>query len=300
MDQMDGILDAPAAPTAYRAFDPTVSRRENRITTVLATSLETRNLIAEAGLRPSDYLYFGRLARYYDVSADQLPKVVISEWLDVTRLEFKRWRNSTEISLARIWLFECPAAPMVIVLTFEVECAALELLPLLEDCYYGAVEVAGLSLTELVRQLLDRYGIAVRDSVELRIEPESHQQVFLGVSASSSEPDYDELQRLIYRADLDCRPEYSSIRRPTELNRRPTSLSALGPFVSVFYAQQAYIENCALLSAIQLVGASARARQLRARTYKTLKIVDGISAETAAAGTLRQRKQARTTLARNS
>ncbi|USQ75675.1 hypothetical protein [Ornithinimicrobium cryptoxanthini] len=65
----------------------------------------------------------------------------------------------------------------------------------------------------------------------------------------------DEIQRLIYRADMPARGEYSSIRRPDELNRRPGRGAALGPFVTVLWGQQDYIENCAFLSVV--VGTAA-------------------------------------------
>jgi hypothetical protein len=78
------------------------------------------------------------------------------------------------------------------------------------------------------------------------------------------------LQRLIYRADLDWRPEHSSICFPGELNRRPTSRAAMGAFVSVLAGQQDYIENCALLSAVQIVSAMAKVRDIRAAAYASL------------------------------
>lgn len=40
----------------------------------------------------------------------------------------------------------------------------------------------------------------------------------------------DVLQRLIYRTDLPFRKEYSPIRYPAELNRRPGWLAAVGPY----------------------------------------------------------------------
>ena len=39
------------------------------------------------------------------------------------------------------------------------------------------------------------------------------------------------IQRLIYRADQPYRREYSAIRYPAELNRRPGWLAAVGPYV---------------------------------------------------------------------
>lgn len=82
----------------------------------------------------------------------------------------------------------------------------------------------------------------------------THQMVIFSEPAERDIP-YDEVQRIIYRADLDALREYSSILRPSELNRRPGRGAALGPFVSMLWGQQDYIENCAFLSV--LIGSAA-------------------------------------------
>src|SRR5262249_3411760 len=80
-------------------------------------------------------------------------------------------------------------------------------------------------------------------------------------------PTSDELQRIIYRADLPARPGFTAIRSPAELNRRPTNIGVLGPYVSVLAGHQDYVENCAFLSAAQVVGSAAQLRQIRERAY---------------------------------
>ncbi len=59
----------------------------------------------------------------------------------------------------------------------------------------------------------------------------------------------DLVQRMIYRADLPYRKEFSAIRYPAELNRRPGWLTAVGPYVSVVCGHQRYIENAIFASA---------------------------------------------------
>jgi hypothetical protein len=78
-------------------------------------------------------------------------------------------------------------------------------------------------------------------------------------------PDEDVLQRVIYRADLPYRPQHSAIRYPAELNRRPATLAALGPYVSVVGGQQDYVENGVLLSGVQAVGTAAQPLSIRER-----------------------------------
>jgi len=60
----------------------------------------------------------------------------------------------------------------------------------------------------------------------------------------------DLVQRMIYRADLPYRKEFSAIRYPAELNRRPGWLTAVGPYVSVVCGHQRYIENAIFASAV--------------------------------------------------
>ena len=47
---------------------------------------------------------------------------------------------------------------------------------------------------------------------------------------------------MIYRIDLPYRQEFSAIRYPAELNRRPGWLTAVGPYVSVVCGHQGYID----------------------------------------------------------
>jgi hypothetical protein len=276
VDDLESVLTEEASPP----FDPTVRRSTHRVSTILATSTELLVAPQMAGAPPSRHLYLGRLARFYDAGVDQLPRVLTSEGLDPQAMVFKRCQHRDQrISKARLWVFSVPAAPMVIALSLDVHAAMLELIPLLEDCYYGDVRQGEDSLAQLALALLRRSGVAVNEPEQFHLEPECHQLVFLSESSTTTEPTDDVLQRLIYRADLDYRSEHSSIRYPSELNRRPDSLAAIGPFVSVLVTQQDYIENCAFLSAVHLVSATAKVRRIRAETYKSLVAVRRLAAE---------------------
>lgn len=98
--------------------------------------------------------------------------------------------------------------------------------------------------------------------------PERHQLVFAHASEDEM-PSDDVVQRLIYRANLPARNGNgnSAICRPAEMNRRPTTSGALGPYVSVIVGMQDYVENAALLTAVQVVSSSARLRQIRQQAY---------------------------------
>jgi len=107
-------------------FDPTVSRSTHRISTILATSAELVGPSWVEGVPPSQHLYLGRLARFYDACTDQLPRVLVSEWLDPQSMEFKRWQHrGRRISRARLWVFSVPAAPAVITLSLDVQASTL-------------------------------------------------------------------------------------------------------------------------------------------------------------------------------
>ncbi|WP_374773245.1 hypothetical protein OG756_09330 [Streptomyces sp. NBC_01310] len=82
-------------------------------------------------------------------------------------------------------------------------------------------------------------------------------------------PSLDAAQRIIYRADLPVRPGLDSLCTPDELNRRPTTFGAMGPYVSVLTGHQDYVENAVFLSAVQGVASAARLREIRvlAETY---------------------------------
>lgn len=110
----------------------------------------------------------------------------------------------------------------------------------LEDMYYG----------DLIFPTEATFG------VERSIGGRTHQLVVFSETEKMQLTE-DDVQRLIYRANLPADPGYTSICRPDELNRRPGRGAALGPFVSVLWGQQDYIENCAFLSVLTGVAASA-------------------------------------------
>jgi hypothetical protein len=253
--------------TADAKFDPTVQRSAVRITNVYATSwrLPVDRLTEQRS--PSDLLRFGRLARYYRISADQLPTVVDRETMDPAGLALKRWGIGRTIVGARLWLFAVASGQLVVAFSLDVKVKLAGTIDLLEDCYYADIQIGELSLDAYVAATVAKYGGV--GPAGAGILPERHQIAFSGsLPARTCE---DVIQRVIYRSDLPYRKDFSAIGYPTELNRRPGSTAAVGPYVSAICGQQDYIENCAFISAVQAVASAARLREIRQIAYQAVR-----------------------------
>jgi hypothetical protein len=246
-------------------FAPYASRENLRLTTVYSTPWTyDPATVDHSAQHAGDALGLGRLAEYYSRSAQQLPRVLRREALDCSNITCRRWQTGAP-AFAQLWHFLLPSGQVVVALTLDVPATLIEAIPLLEDLYYASIEYAGQPLELLAAQ---RIGCAPNgDGSVPGFLPERHQLVFRSVSTPEQVPADDIVQRVIYRTDLPYRPQHSSIRYPTELNRRPTTTGALGPYVSVLCGHQDYIENCAMLSAIQAVGSAARLREIREVAY---------------------------------
>lgn len=257
-----GNGDSPeAAERAALPFDPPAARPCLRLTTVWSTSAVCAVSQLQQIARPASYyLRLGRLAPFYLASDGQLPAVIARHELDPTAVSFTRWSGT--VAAARVWLFASASGHVVAALTLDVDADPMGSIPLLEDLYYADIAVSG---TSLPRVLADVAPGPIQPP-DLELMPERHQLVF--ATATGSMPDDDTLQRMVYRADLPMRDGASSIRFPAELNRRPTTRGALGPYVSVLVGLQDYVENAALLSAVLVVAASSRLRQIRDAAYR--------------------------------
>ncbi|WP_293015737.1 hypothetical protein [Mycolicibacterium sp.] len=130
----------------------------------------------------------------------------------------------------------------------------------LEDMYYGDLKA------DIDQAPLEHWP--------MHPSPRIHQLIFLPDGADDGDLSDDDIQRLVYRADLPARPEFIRIGRPDELNRRPNRGAACGPFVSVLWGQQDYIENCAFLSAVMASTASAVIRDGRVTLLSEIAYMD--------------------------
>ncbi|MER6029851.1 hypothetical protein [Streptomyces sp. NPDC001851] len=253
----DSHSDLPFAPYAARPY--------LRLTTVYSTAWTyDPDQMAQAATAPGDVFNFGRLAGYYSRSEQQLPRVIRREALDCSSVVCQRWRPGEPAS-AQLWHFVLPAGQVVVALTLDVPLTLVEAIPLLEDLYYGSIACDGTPLEQLAAA---RIGCQPDSDGSVQgFLPERHQLVFRSIDTPDQVPEDDTVQRVIYRTDLPYRPEHSSIHYPQELNRRPTTLGAVGPYVSLLCGHQDYIENSALLSAVQTVGSAARLREIREVAY---------------------------------
>jgi hypothetical protein len=264
---------AAGPPPGRPPFDPPAARDSIRISNVYATAWRWSDAGGgrAAGEAPTTALRLGRLARFYELSDDQLPRVLASERFQPEVVRFNRWREDSCAS-ATAWLFLLPSGQVVAALTLDLRCDLRRTVALLEDCYYEDVTVGGRGLTDLLASLgrgrLQRDDRG--DDPRPVLLPERHQLVFMSAREPSDVPDDDAVQRLIYRSDLPYRREFSSIAYPAELNRRPSTVAAVGPYVSVLAGQQDYLENTLFLSAAQAVGAAAKLREIRDDAYRAV------------------------------
>ena len=92
-----------------------------------------------------------RFEQYYRLSADQLPAVLHQEALDAGTLRFTRWQHAAALTGARVWLFALPSGQIVAALSLDMRCALIEVIDLLEDCYFADVHAGEATITEHTR-----------------------------------------------------------------------------------------------------------------------------------------------------
>jgi hypothetical protein len=237
-----------------------------RISNVYATPWHATSAAAAGQL--TDYLGLWRFERYYQLSGDQLPGVLLRETADPGELTFRRWADAGRVTGAWIWLFRLPSGQVVAGLSIDARCTPAETIDLLEDCYFTDVRIGQDTIEDYARSL----AVQARadGSPDHGFLPERHQIVFSEVRPDGDCEDI--VQRLIYRSDLPYRKEYSAIRYPAELNRRPGWLAAVGPYVSVICGHPSFIENSIFLSSVQAVAASAQLRAIRQAAYHDVRL----------------------------
>ncbi len=257
-------LPGATAPPA-ELFAPQSSRSTIEITTIYATSWQASPTALPRATPPSQRYTLGRLTPFYDLARDQLPQVLTQRQLDTDALAFQRWSGPVHEAWLTVLLL--PSQQVVLTVTLDVSADTTSVITLLEDLYYADLTIADTPLPEHTTATCGDHILTEAPGPVLL--PERHQVLLLGAPTDPALlPTADEVQRLIYRVDLPARPEHSSICHPDELNRRPTSLGALGPYVSVLVGQQRYIEHAAILSVAHIVGAAARLRDIRRRAYQ--------------------------------
>ena len=260
----------------------TCSQRRVRVTNLYSTPWHLADGTASRDL--PDYLKLSRFEPYYRLSASQLPCVLRREELDTSVLNFQRWQVAGQVTGARIWLFRLPSGQIVTALSVDAHCELIDTIGLLEDCYFGDVHIGEATIEEYTHAMAAQLGADGGPGHSFL--PERHQIVFSQVP--EAEDCEDLMQRLIYRTDLPYRKEYSAIRYPRELNRRPGWLAAVGPYVSVVCGHPDFIENSIFLSAVQAVAAAAQLRAIRHAAHADVQLFRSLEA---APGTTQARRR---------
>lgn len=259
----------PGPPTDSRpGVPPGAAPYANRSTIRITSVYGTPWRVAQGTSDPiplTERLSFGRLSRLYRDTADQLPAVLSRRSIDPATVQSHRWQGDGMVS-GRLWLLSLPSAQVVAALSIDVACSLIGTIGLLEDCYELELAIGGMDLENVLAAEARAHGLWLGSS---QLAAERHQLVFSKELAVDDPADL--LQRVVYRADLPYRPEHSAIAYPPELNRRPGTTAAVGPYVTAFCGQQDYLENAAFVSAVQLVASAVRVREIRDTAHRDLR-----------------------------
>ena len=209
-------------------------------------------------------LRLGRLTQFYEAAFAQMPAVLAREKMAGERVRGARVPIDGTVSGATVWLFLLPSGQVVAAITIDVRAGLDDTIDLLEDGYYATLTVDGQPLAAF---LLGLGAVQVDSGRSEGFLSERHQIAFASLSDGETVPDDHVVQQVIYRSRLPYRREFSSIKYPAELNRRPTTLGAVGPYVSVMAGHQDYLENAVFLSAVQTVAAAAKLHEIRDQAY---------------------------------
>lgn len=256
-----------AAEIAARGWYGKPGRTDGiRVTNVYATTWFLADPLPCSDL--ADELDLWRYARYYEMSAEQFPRVLYREEVSPDSLRFRRWQFPQTVQRVKAWLFAMPSGQVVAALTVDSSCPLTDTIPLLEDGYYTDISIDGTPLESFVSKVAgDIEGMLCNGDPQLL--PERHQLVCAEAAADADAGDI--VQRLIYRTDLPARNGFSAIQYPQEMNRREGWLAAVGPYVSVIGGHPEFIENSLFTSVVQAVAAWARLRESRQRAYQHIR-----------------------------
>lgn len=208
-----------------------------------------------------------RLRPMFEASSYLFPALVASkEQIAVDFLHAnKRARDS------RILVFKYSTDGFVtVVLEASLRGSLADIIGAMEDAYYARLRVADVGFDAYLGRVMDELNAPLNGFELSKLTRSYHQVLFTDNELVSGGIDTDVVQRLIYRADLPARDEFSAIEYPKEMNRRPGSLAAVGPFVTVLSRQQDYMVNAVTFSAIMLVSVRQRLKDIRDSVYRAM------------------------------
>jgi hypothetical protein len=231
-----------------------------RVCQVRASEPQDESSLRAVGDPVTSQLELGRLAEFIDSADEIAPRIAAVADRAELELAGGTWHSTEPVAWQRLRI-DIAGGGMVDVRILAVPWTDLPTtVGLLEDLYYERLQ------GEPAVWDSEAIGDVGRDP-----EPTQpfHQLVFL--PRHLDEPSWDTAQRLIYRVDLDARPEFSSILQPDELNRRPGQGAYLSTFGSVVWRQQSYVEASLIISAALTVSATASLQVTRARAHDALR-----------------------------
>lgn len=204
----------------------------------------------------------GRLAETVISAGKLAPQIAVQGEPESIDLEGERSGKNT----ASVWVrhvMQMPDGALIDIRLMSLPWGGLdETINLLEDLHYETIDGEPCYYTAAFRQ----------DTRIDRTKP-FHQLVFF--PGQENEPNWEQIQRLIYRFDSDAIEEHSSIIHPDELNRRPGQLAAVGRFGSVLWNLQDYVEVSLIISAAMTVAASSVAMSVRKEAHALLAATSG-------------------------
>ncbi len=254
------LSDSPGALS--ESIQPFSTRQEIRLTTVYGTNLNSNSKPEFTLIQKLD---FGRLSPFFIEADTQLPQVLAT--VDLPPKDFKFTRAIGQPSKITCWIFQLPSQEIVFAISIDLILSLRDSIPLLEALYYESFTLSG---RDPESWLQHHMFPQLKEFTTCNLTQERHQLVFAGQPEDSTPPTKDDLQRLIYRTDLPCEENTSSIRYPGELNRRKNTIGAVGPYVSVLIGQQDYLENSIFISTVHTVGAMTYHRIIRQNAYRAV------------------------------
>lgn len=258
---MDGIL----IMSNKEKFAPFIRRDSHKLTTIYSLSFSLDYNKFNLSLTDVHGLNFGRLSRFYESNKDQFPRLIGNQVTKEPNIELKRTERQS-INYLESYCFVLPSGQVIFVVSIGFSGTIDSAISVMEDFYYRDVKICGDTLEQNVATICN-----LKNKEEAIFEAGYHQIFNFSKDHITEDIDKNLVQKIIYRANLPYREEFNSIKFPLELNRRPNTFCALGPFVTAMGGHQGYMEDCILVSAIGIIGCVDMLAKAKRQTYDTLK-----------------------------
>lgn len=248
-------------------FDPFIQRDSYKLTTIYALSWEANYELIDTAIVADKTFNFGRLSKFYESNINQFPKVITSTEINPKDVIFKRLKKEVNIHTFENYLLCLPSNKVICFFSISFKTELDTAILMMEDFYYNDFTITDVDPITYLEKI-DMPQIIVKEGAGF--ESAYHQIFTFNKEYIKKDIDTDLIQKIIYRANLPCREDQSSIMYPNELNRRPYTFCGLGPFVTAIGGHQGYMEDCILVSAINIVGSTSIISKIRKELYDIL------------------------------